>query len=82
MRQEKYKNATGSANCDECSRGTYLETIGNDALSDCIACDAGKYSVVNGSSSYKTCLNCPSGTYLETIGNDALSDCITCITGK
>ncbi len=58
-----------------CPSGTYLETIGNDALSDCVTCDEGKYSVIHGSS---TCLNCPSGTYLEKIINDALSDCTAC----
>ena len=80
-----FRSLNGSSSvttCLNCPAGTYLETIGNDALSDCMACGAGKYSVLNGSSSVTTCLNCPAGTYLQTIGNDALSDCMSCAVAK
>jgi hypothetical protein len=50
------------------------ETIGNDTLSDGMACAAGTYSVINDSSSNTSCLECLPYTYLETMGNDTLSD--------
>ncbi len=83
--QGKYSVVNGSSSnttCLDCPPGTYLETMGNDELSDCMACAAGKYSVIHGSPSNTTCLDCPPGTYLETRGNDALSDCLACAAGK
>jgi hypothetical protein len=79
----KYSVINGSSSntsCLDCPPGTYLETMGNDELSDCMECAAGKYSVIHGSSSNTTCLDCPPGSYLETKGNDAESDCMASLS--
>jgi len=56
--------------------------MGSDALSDCMACAAGKYSVIHGSSSNTTCLHCVAGKYGVATGQTAEASCTACGAGK
>jgi hypothetical protein len=68
----------GASACQDCVAGKYLGTGGNDAATDCVLCDTGKYSALVGAS---TCLACAAGTYSATAGASSASTCLACAAG-
>ena len=78
-----YNDATGAASCTSCPRGSFVDAVGQDALSDCALCGVGKYQNVVGQSS---CISCPSG-YMHrssdpNLDSSGSSVCIICPYGK
>ncbi len=72
----KYSFVNGSSSpCLDCPPGKYVETEGNDALSDCIDCKAWTYSDVVSATSISTCIACPSDSN-SPAGSAALTSCI------
>lgn len=59
-------------------QGTFLDTTGNDDISDCIKCPAGTFSNTKGSTNFTACLPCASGSYSSY---DGASLCETCPAG-
>lgn len=59
-------------------QGTFLDTIGNDDISDCIKCPAGTFSNTMGSQNFTACLPCAPGSYS---GYEGASICETCPAG-
>ena len=77
----KFAAAAGSATCESCAAGTFLEDDGgtgdalaHDAAADCAACPSGTASGVGSAA----CGVCPAGKFVEATGAAA---CVACAAG-
>jgi hypothetical protein len=76
--QGQYQDAGGQSGCIGCGAGTANAVAEASALaSDCIDCDAGRYST----GPTGACTACESGFYSDTPANDEQADCIRCVGG-
>jgi len=76
----KYADATMSWNCTSCPSGYWLDSIESDSISDCKACEAGKYGD-QVYTSYTGCKTCSGGRY--TTGSPPASSCAgECTAGR
>lgn len=62
-------SATGASVCPDCPAGKSSPST-SDALTDCVNCLAGAYSLAGSS-----CTECPAGTYSAASGASACTDC-------
>jgi len=61
-----------------CQAGTYFTGFGISNPSQCTACEAGKFSIVQNAISSSVCSNCDVGKYSSTTASTV---CLTCPTG-
>jgi hypothetical protein len=65
-------SATGTSPCSPAPPGTYVDTTGATAPTDC---PVGTYNPNSGSASSGTCISAPAGTYVDTPGSAAATPC-------
>jgi len=80
--QGKYMDDTGAASmnsCKLCPAGTRSASMGATNITNCIDCEAGKWSDVAGYAG--ACTDCVKGYYNELTGSNSNSSCVACPKG-
>lgn len=72
-------SASGSTVCNQCPKGTYLDTTGGKGVSDCKTTQPGQYTDTTGSATFKYC---PAGTYSAAVGANSSDTCVPCTKGN
>ena len=61
--------------CEIKTQGTFLDTTGNDDISDCISCPPGTYSNSMGNTKWNDCQPCSDGQYSSVDGSGQCKFC-------